>query len=33
VAAYELETAFKIYDAVIALLAHEEVPCSEPVND
>jgi hypothetical protein len=33
VAAYELETAFKIYEAVIALLAHEDVPCSEPVNE
>jgi len=33
VAAYELETAFKIYEAVTALFAHEEVPCSEPVNE
>ena len=32
-AAYELETAFKIYEAVIALFAHEEVPCNEPVNE
>jgi len=33
VAAYELEIAFKTYDEVTALFAHEAVPCNEPINE